>query len=58
MFVLKEVIPRLEVNKNLKHLIKDRDALPGIPKVDNIMSSLQESKHTRSIWSLNGGITN
>ena len=44
MFVLKEFIPRLEVNKNLKLLIKDRDALPGIPKVDNIMSSLQESK--------------
>ncbi|XP_022290924.2 toll-like receptor 4 [Crassostrea virginica] len=51
MFVLKEVIPRLEVNKNLKLLIKDRDALPGIPKVDNIMSSLQESKRTICIVS-------
>nr|XP_022291463.1 toll-like receptor 6 [Crassostrea virginica] len=51
MFVLKEFIPRLEVNKNLKLLIKDRDALPGIPKVDNIMSSLQESRRTICIVS-------
>ena len=51
LFVLKEVIPRLKVNKNLKLLIKDRDVLPGIPKVDNIMSSLQESRRTICIVS-------
>ena len=51
MFVLKEVIPRLEVNCNRTLLIRDRDYLPGIPKVDSIMSSLQESKRTICIVS-------
>lgn len=51
MFVLKEVIPRLEVSKNIRLLIRDRDYLPGIPKVDSIMSSLQESKRAICIVS-------
>uniref|UniRef100_K1QWA8 Toll-like receptor 13 n=1 Tax=Magallana gigas TaxID=29159 RepID=K1QWA8_MAGGI len=51
MFVLKEVLPRIEVDKNLRLLIRDRDYIPGIPKVDTIMSSLQESKRTVCIVS-------
>lgn len=51
MFVLHEVIPRLEDNKNLRLLIRDRDYLPGFPKVDSIMHSLQESKRTICIVS-------
>ncbi|XP_056016544.1 toll-like receptor 4 [Ostrea edulis] len=46
MFVLNEVIPRLEGNRNMKLIIKDRDYLPGFPKTDNIMHSLQESRKT------------
>lgn len=51
MFVLKQVIPRLEVNKNLRLLIRDRDYLPGISKIDSTMKSLQESKRTVCIVS-------
>lgn len=51
MFVLKEVIYWLEVNKNLRLLIRDGDYLPGIPKVDSIMHSVQESKRTICIVS-------
>lgn len=51
MFVLKEVLPRIEVDKNLRPLIRDRDYIPGIPKVDSIVSSLQESKQTVCIVS-------
>lgn len=51
MFVLKEVIPRLKVNKSLKLIVRDRDYLPGIPKVDSIMNGLQESKRTICIVS-------
>lgn len=51
MFVLKEVIPRLEVNKNLRLRIRHRDYLPGIPKLDSFMHNLQESKRTICIVS-------
>nr|XP_019921129.2 toll-like receptor 4 [Crassostrea gigas] len=51
MFVLKQVIPRLEVNKNLRLLIRDRDYLPGISKVDSTMKGLQESRRTVCIVS-------
>lgn len=51
MFVLKEVMPRLEVNTSLKLIGRDRDYLPGIPKVDSIMNGLQESKRTICIVS-------
>eukprot|EP00105_Crassostrea_gigas_P034777 XP_019918925.1 PREDICTED: toll-like receptor 13 [Crassostrea gigas] len=51
MFVLKEVIPRLEVNKSLKLIVRDRDYLPGIPKVDSIMNCLQERRRTICIVS-------
>jgi hypothetical protein len=53
MFVLNEdeVIPRLEVNRNMKVIIRDRDFLPGFPKADNIMHSLQESRKTVCIVS-------
>ncbi|XP_056016542.1 toll-like receptor 4 [Ostrea edulis] len=46
MFVLNEVIPRLEGDRNMKLIIRDRDYLPGFPKTDNIMHSLQESRKT------------
>jgi hypothetical protein len=32
MFVLNEVIPRLEQNRNMKLIIRDRDFLPGFTK--------------------------
>jgi hypothetical protein len=51
MFVLKEVIPRLEGNRNLKLVIRDRDFLPGFTKTDNIMYHLQESRKTVCIVS-------
>ncbi|XP_048770332.2 toll-like receptor 4 [Ostrea edulis] len=51
MFVLNEVIPRLEGNRNMKLIIRDRDYLPGFPKTDNIMYSLQESRKTVCIVS-------
>ncbi|XP_052711046.1 toll-like receptor 4 [Crassostrea angulata] len=44
-------MPRLEVNKSLKLIVRDRDYLPGIPKVDSIMNGLQESKRTICIVS-------
>jgi hypothetical protein len=51
IFVLKEVIPRLEGNRNMKLIIRDRDFLPGFTKTDNIMYSLQESRKTVCIVS-------
>ncbi|XP_056016531.1 toll-like receptor 4 [Ostrea edulis] len=51
MFVLNEVIPRLEGNRNMKLIIRDRDYLPGFPKTDSIMHSLQESRKTVCIVS-------
>ncbi|XP_056016546.1 toll-like receptor 4 [Ostrea edulis] len=51
MFVLNEVIPRLEENRNMKLIIRDRDYLPGFPKTDSIMHSLEESRKTVCIVS-------
>ncbi|XP_048770821.2 toll-like receptor 4 [Ostrea edulis] len=51
MFVLNEVIPHLEGNRNMKLIIRDRDYLPGFLKTDNIMYSIQESRKTVCIVS-------
>nr|XP_022292288.1 toll-like receptor 8 [Crassostrea virginica] len=45
-FVVDEVLPRLEDDRNLRVWIKDRDYEVGIPKVDNIMNGIQESRRT------------
>nr|XP_022294553.1 toll-like receptor 13 [Crassostrea virginica] len=45
-FVMDEVLPRLEDERNLKLWIKDRDFDVGFCKLDNIMNGIQESKRT------------
>nr|XP_022291572.1 toll-like receptor 6 [Crassostrea virginica]XP_022291573.1 toll-like receptor 6 [Crassostrea virginica] len=45
-YVVDEVLPRLEDERNLKLWIKDRDFDVGLCKVDNIMNGIQESKRT------------
>ena len=50
-FVVDEVLPRLENERNLKVWIKDRDCFVGIDKPDNIMSGIRDSKHTICIIS-------
>ncbi|XP_061176379.1 toll-like receptor 4 [Saccostrea echinata] len=43
-FVRREVLPRLEINAGLRLLVRDRDYLPGLSKVDSIMTGIHESK--------------
>ncbi|XP_062591484.1 toll-like receptor 4 [Saccostrea cucullata] len=50
-FVRRDVIPRLETNAGLRLLVRDRDYLPGLSKVDSIMTGIHESKKVLCIVS-------
>ncbi|XP_061177036.1 toll-like receptor 4 [Saccostrea echinata] len=43
-FVVKEAIPRLEINAGLRLLVRDRDYLPGLSKVNCTMTGIHESR--------------
>ena len=45
-FAVDEVLPKLEDDRNMRVWINNRDYEVGIPKVDNIMNGIQESKRT------------
>ncbi|XP_062601211.1 toll-like receptor 4 [Saccostrea cucullata] len=50
-FVRRDIIPRLETNAGLRLLVRDRDYLPGLSKVDSIMTGIHESKKVLGIVS-------